>query len=48
MERGAGYFAGLVETWGAAVYGGLPPTTSAFEALCDEFAAALERAEGAA
>jgi hypothetical protein len=38
----------LVETWGAAVYGGSVPATSTVEALCREFASALgERAEAA-
>jgi hypothetical protein len=44
----ARYAARLVETWGAAVYGGLLPATSTVEALCREFAGALdERAEAA-
>jgi hypothetical protein len=44
----AQYAARLVETWGAAVYGGLLPATSTLEGLCREFAGALgERAEAA-
>ena len=39
---GARYAARLVETWGAAVYGGLVPAPGAVQSLCDEFAAALD------
>lgn len=42
-EPGARYAARLVETWGAAVYGGLLPAPGAVQALCDEFATALDR-----
>jgi hypothetical protein len=44
----ARYAARLVETWGAAVYGGLLPATAAVQALCGEFAVALDRRAGAA
>ena len=38
----APYAAQLVETWGAAVYGGSPPATATVQALCGEFAVALD------
>ncbi len=44
----ARYVAQLVETWAAAVYGGLTPAVSAVEALCSEFDAALGRGASAA
>jgi hypothetical protein len=46
-EAGARYASRLVETWAAAVYGGLEPKAGAVEALCGEFSAALD-AKGAA
>jgi hypothetical protein len=47
-EANARYVARLVETWGAAVYGGSTPPTAAVQALCGEFAVALDRRTGAA
>jgi hypothetical protein len=47
-DAGARYAARLVEIWGGAVYGGLLPPTPAVQALCGEFAAALDRDAGAA
>src|SRR5688572_12493613 len=44
----AGYATQLVETWGAAVYGGSPPTTANVHALCGEFAVALDGSTAAA
>ena len=44
----ARYVAQLVETWAAAVYGGLTPAASAVEALCSEFDTALGRSASAA
>jgi len=41
-EPGARYASRLVETWAAAVYGGLEPKAGAVEALCGEFSAALD------
>jgi hypothetical protein len=41
-EPSARYVSRLVETWAAAVYGGLEPQAGAVEALCGEFAAALD------
>jgi len=40
---GARYAASLVEVWTAAVYGGREPAAGAVQALCGEFAAALDR-----
>jgi hypothetical protein len=42
----ARYAARLVETWGAAVYGGQLPAAGAVQALCGEFALALGRGAG--
>jgi hypothetical protein len=42
-EPNARYAARLVETWGAAVYGGSLPAVGAVQALCSEFAVALDR-----
>ncbi len=42
-ERSARYAARLVDTWGAAVYGGLEPGADVVRALCGEFAVALDR-----
>ena len=47
-EASARYAARLVETGGAAVYGGLLPSQAAVQALCREFAVALDRGAGAA
>ena len=47
-EANARYAARLVETWGAAVYGGQLPAARAVQALCGEFAGALDRGTGAA
>jgi hypothetical protein len=47
-ESSARYVARLVETWAAAVYGGLSPAEAVFEALCSEFRSALDRSAGAA
>ena len=47
-EPSARYAARLVETWGAAVYGGLEPDTGTVQALCGEFAVALDRGAGPA
>jgi hypothetical protein len=44
-EVGARYVASLVTTWGAAVYGGVPPAASAVESLCRDFPT-LDRAAG--
>jgi hypothetical protein len=41
-DPGARYVARLVETWAAAVYGGLAPHAGAVEALCGEFSSALD------
>jgi len=41
-DASARYAARLVETWGAAVYGGLLPGPAAVQSLCDEFATALD------
>jgi hypothetical protein len=41
-EPSARYAATLVETWAAAVYGGLTPDGSAVRALCREFGVALD------
>jgi hypothetical protein len=41
-EPGARYTSRLVETWAAAVYGGLEPKAGAVEALCGEFSAAFD------
>lgn len=47
LEEGrARYAARLVETWGAAVYGGLVPPAGEVQALCGEFAAAMNREGG--
>ncbi len=46
-ESSARYAARLVATWGTAVYGGMLPERGAVQALCAEFAGALER-DGAA
>ena len=43
----ARYAARLVETWGAAVYGGQLPAAGSVQALCGEFAVALGRGAGA-
>ena len=45
-EQRRDYVAQLIRTWLRAVYGGQPPDTRAFHALCDGFAAAMD-AEGA-
>jgi Domain of unknown function (DUF4129) len=42
-ESSARYTARLVETWAAAVYGAREPAVGAVQALCGEFAAALDR-----
>ena len=42
-ESSARYAASLVEVWTAAVYGGREPAAGAVQALCGEFAAALDR-----
>jgi hypothetical protein len=42
-EPNARYAARLVETWGAAVYGGSLPPAATVQALCGEFAMALDR-----
>jgi hypothetical protein len=47
-EASAGYVARLVDTWGAAVYGGSTPAAGAVVELCAEFSGALDRAAGAA
>jgi hypothetical protein len=47
-EANARYAARLVETWGAAVYGGSLPAQGSVQALCGEFAVALDRSTGAA
>lgn len=47
-ESNARYATRLVETWGAAVYGGMLPAAGAVAALCGEFAVALDRGAGAA
>ena len=47
-EASARYAARLVETWAAAVYGGSSPPAAAVQALCGEFAHALDRSTGAA
>ena len=47
-EPSARYAARLVETWGAAVYGGLEPDAGTVQALCSEFAAALDGRAGPA
>jgi hypothetical protein len=47
-DASARYAERLVETWGAAVYGGLLPAPAAVQALCGEFAVALDRRTGAA
>lgn len=41
-EASARYATRLVETWGAAVYGGLLPARGAMQSLCSEFAPALD------
>jgi hypothetical protein len=41
-EPGARYAARLVEVWTAAVYGGREPAAGTVQALCGEFAAALD------
>jgi len=41
-ETGARYTSRLVETWAAAVYGGLEPQAGTVEALCGEFSPALD------
>ncbi len=46
-EPGARYASRLVETWAAAVYGAREPASASVQALCGEFAAALDR-KGAA
>ncbi len=46
-EAPARYAARLVETWEGAIYGGLPPATRTVQALCGEFAAALDRGTAA-
>jgi hypothetical protein len=46
--QSAAYAAKLIETWAAAVYGGLGPAPSAVHALCAEFAPALDGRAGAA
>lgn len=47
-EPNARYAARLVDTWGAAVYGGLLPAAGAVQALCSEFGVAFGRGTGAA
>jgi hypothetical protein len=42
-EADSRYAARLVETWAAAVYGGSLPDASSVQALCREFAVALDR-----
>ncbi len=42
-EAQARYAVRLVETWGAAVYGGQLPAAAVVQALCGEFAVALDR-----
>jgi hypothetical protein len=42
-EQSALYAARLVEIWAAAVYGAREPALAAVQALCGEFAAALDR-----
>ena len=44
----ARYATRLVETWGAAVYGGQLPAAGSVQALCGEFADALARGAGVA
>lgn len=46
-EPSALYASRLVETWTAAVYGAREPAGSAVQALCGEFAAALDRKDRA-
>ena len=41
-ESSARYAASLVEVWTAAVYGGREPAAGTVQALCGEFAAALD------
>lgn len=43
-EASGRYAARLVETWAAAVYGGLEPAPGVVESLCGEFSAAMNRA----
>ena len=47
-EPSARYAGRLVDTWGAAVYGGLLPAADAVQALCSEFGVAFGRGSGAA
>ena len=47
-ESSARYAARIVETWGAAFYGGLEPDVGTVQALCSEFAVALEHDAGPA
>jgi hypothetical protein len=47
-EASARYAARLVETWAAAVYGGTLPAAASVQALCGEFATALDGGAGAA
>ncbi len=42
VESSARYASRLVETWAAAVYGGLAPDAGAVRALCNEFHVALD------
>ncbi|HET6629094.1 MAG TPA: DUF4129 domain-containing protein [Woeseiaceae bacterium] len=43
-----GYVARLIRTWQLAMYGGEDPQGAEMRALCEQFAAALERGEAAA
>jgi hypothetical protein len=47
-EASARFAAALIETWAAAVYGGVAPTAGAVRALCTEFGVALDGKEAAA
>jgi len=44
---GATYASRLIATWAAAVYGGMAPAATVVQALCGEFAAALDGRSGA-